>query len=340
MDGDLGQRPRLARGVAGRPAARRGARPGGKRLVHAAWCVRAGRADRRPHGLGPERWLARRLPERARGSGGAAPHRRRGNAARDGAARGLGRRGGSEVRSLTVRLLGCCGLDGRPGRVAEARRSRRGLATRRGRCLWRRPRPRTRRALPAREFRGLPRAPHRAGPGARVARPAARRRARHVRRRALAHHVDGAGGPRRLDAHGQAPRRARGRREARARDPGRRPRDGRRRSLHVGRGRLPAGDRHLRRRDRRAAARPAAPRRREAGVDARPSAGALARLCRGGADRRRLGEDLVDRDRSCSRRRWSGSPTRRSGRSRAPRTASPPGRSTMRRRSRAPASPR
>ena len=65
----------------------------------------------------------------------------------------------------------------------------------------------------------LPRAPHRARPGARVAGPAARRRAGHVRRRAPPRHVAGPGGARRVDAHGRAARRARRRGEARARDP-------------------------------------------------------------------------------------------------------------------------
>ena len=141
----------------------------------------------------------------------------------------------------------------------------------------------------------LPGAPHRAGPRARVTRPAARRRPRHVRRRALADHVDGPGGARGLDADGQPPRRARRRGEARPRDPRRRARDRRRRGLHLGRRHVPAGDRHFGRRDGGAAARPAAPRRRQARSDARARAGALARVRRGGADRRRLGADLVDR---------------------------------------------
>ena len=68
----------------------------------------------------------------------------------------------------------------------------------------------------ARTRRGVPRAPHRAGPRARVAGHPARRRARHLRRRALAHHVDGPGGSRGIDADGQAPRRARRGRQARA----------------------------------------------------------------------------------------------------------------------------
>ena len=74
-------------------------------------------------------------------------------------------------------------------------------------------------AVAARERGGVSRAAHRAGAGARVAGPAARRRARHVRRRALAVHLARPGGARRLDADGQRARRARRCGEARARDP-------------------------------------------------------------------------------------------------------------------------
>ena len=87
------------------------------------------------------------------------------------------------------------------------------------------------------------------------------RRARDVRRRALADHLARPGGALRLDADGPAPRRARRRREARARHPRDRGRGRRRRGLHLGRRRLQAGDRHLGRRDGRAAARPAPSRR-------------------------------------------------------------------------------
>ena len=55
----------------------------------------------------PERRLARRLPERARGARDSAPHQRpiRRQAARDGAPRGLGGRGGRALRQKPVRLL-------------------------------------------------------------------------------------------------------------------------------------------------------------------------------------------------------------------------------------------
>ena len=78
---------------------------------------------------------------------------------------------------------------------------------------------RDRRAYAARARCGVSRAAHRAGAGARSARPASRRRARHVRGGAFAVHLARPGSARRLDADGQAPRRAGGRCEARALHP-------------------------------------------------------------------------------------------------------------------------
>ena len=66
--------------------------------------LRARAADRRPHGLGAEWRLARRLPERAGRPRGAAPDRRRGHAAGHRAAGRLGRRGGRALRPQPVRL--------------------------------------------------------------------------------------------------------------------------------------------------------------------------------------------------------------------------------------------
>ena len=103
-------------------------------------------------------------------------------------------------------------------RRAEGRRRR--VAARRDRGLRRRPRLCARGALRARERGRLSRAAHRAGAGARVDGSAARRRARHLRRRAPPDHLARPGGARRLDADGPAPRRARRRREARARAAG------------------------------------------------------------------------------------------------------------------------
>ena len=191
-------------------------------MVHAARRVRSRRADRRPYRLGAQRRLARRLPER------------------DGGLEVLRRIADEGTPPVTVRLVDWADEEGaRFGRslfgssAAAARWStrtscassvtRRHRAARRARRARRRPRPRARGAAPARERRRLPGAPHRAGAGARVDGPAAGRRARHVRRRAPPHHLARPGRARRLDADGPAPRRARGRGEARARDPRRSP---------------------------------------------------------------------------------------------------------------------
>ena len=263
---------------------------------------RARRPDRGSHRLGPERRLARRVPQRRRRRRGAAPDRRAGHAAGHDQARQLGRRGGRALRPLALRLLGRGRLDERPGRAAPADRQGRDLAPRRARCERRRPRPGARGAIAARNGRGLPRAPHRAGAGARVDGHSARRRARHLRRRALAHHVDGPGRACRLDADGQAPRRARRRGEARARA-ARDRRPGReRRGLHLGRRRLPARDRHLRRRDRRAAPRPAPSRRRQPGGASPAGPGGERALRRRGEPRGRPGSGSGTSSRSCSTR--------------------------------------
>ena len=146
----------------------------------------------------------------------------------------------------------------------------------------------------------LPRAAHRAGPGARVDGSSARRRARHVRRRAPPDHVEGPGRARRLDADGQAPRRARRCGEARARDPADRGRGRRRRGVHVGRRRLQAGHRHVRRRDGGAAAGSAAPRRGEARAAARARAGGERAVRARGEHRGRRGTGSGTSGRSCS----------------------------------------
>ena len=78
---------------------------------------------------------------------------------------------------------------------------------------------------------------------------------------------------------------------------------GERRRLHVGRRRLPARDRHLRRRDRRAAPRPAPPRRREPRRAAAAGAGGERALRRRGEPRGRAGSGSGASSRSCSTRR-------------------------------------
>src|SRR5213594_3868690 len=76
---------------------------------------------------------------------------------------------GRALRSLALRLFRGCRLDERPGRAAGAPRRGRDRAARRARGARRRPRPRARGARAARQRGGVPRAPHRARPGAGVA---------------------------------------------------------------------------------------------------------------------------------------------------------------------------
>ena len=148
---------------------------------------------------------------------------------------------------------------------------------------------------PARERRRLPRAPHRAGARPRGDGDPPRRRPRNVRRRALAGHLDGPGGPCRLDADGSPPRRARRRREARARDPRHR-RAGRQRCrLHLGGVVCRPGDRDLGRGDGGAAPRPAASRRGEPRRAAATGAGGERAVRRRGEHRGQLGADLEHR---------------------------------------------
>ena len=112
----------------------------------------------------------------------------------------------------------------------------------------------------------------------------------------------------------------------------------RRRGLHVGRRRLPAGDRDLGRRDGGAAPRPAPPRRGEARLAPGAGEGGERALRGRGVDRRRVGADLVDRADPVRRRRSSASARRPSSRSPARRIDSRQGRSTTPPRSRGPAS--
>ena len=130
----------------------------------------------------------------------------------------------------------------------------------------------------ARERRGLSRAAHRAGAGARVARPAARRRPRHVRRRASADHLARARprtpARRRWTSAAMRSRAPRSSRSTSGRSP---PRSETAPSARRRR-RQQAGDRHLGGRDRRAAARPAASRCGRAGADARAGEGGAARF--------------------------------------------------------------
>ena len=150
-------------------------------------------------------------------------------------------------------------------------------------------------------------------------------------------HVARASGARRLDADGQAPRRARRRGEARARDPRDRKARPAGRRLHLGRVVCEPGDRDLGRRDRRAASRSARPERAAACGDAQRGEGGERAVRRRGVDRRRLGAHLVDRAdplrRDADRLRRGRDPG-----GRRPVTVFPPDRSTTQRRSRARAS--
>ena len=116
-------------------------------------------------------------------------------------------------------------------------------------------------------------------------------------------HVARPGSARRLDADGQASRRARRRREARALHSRDRRRGRRRRGVHVRRRRHEAGDRHVGRRDGRAAARPAPPRCGLARADALDGAGGGASASRARRTSRSSGSGSGTSSRSCSTRR-------------------------------------
>ena len=146
VDGDLGAGARVAAGEGRRDRGGGVGRRGRQPVVHAARRLRPGRPHRRPHRLGAERRLARRRPQRRGRGRGAAPDRRRGNAAGHRAARQLGRRGRRPVRPLALRLVRGGRLDGRPGRAARAQGRRRDRAARRATRARRRARPRARRA--------------------------------------------------------------------------------------------------------------------------------------------------------------------------------------------------
>ena len=135
----MGAGARLAPGPGGLDRRGRGDRRGRQPVVHARrGRRRQGSADRRPHRLGAERRLARRVIERRRRGRGAAANRRGRAAACACAARQLGRRGGRALRPLALRVIGGRRVDARPGRAREADRPRRRVAARRDRPLRRR----------------------------------------------------------------------------------------------------------------------------------------------------------------------------------------------------------
>ena len=266
-----------------------------------------------------------------------------GRAAGDGAARQLGRRGGRALRPLALRLVGRGRVDARPGRAARSSPTATG-----SRCRMRCASTASTLdgALDARSQLGERRAPTSSctssrGPVLESLGPAARRRARHVRRRALALHVARPGRARRLDADGQAPRRARRRGEARALHPRDRRRGRRRRGVHLGRRRL---------RSRGSSPRSSRP-PSSCSTSATSTPTSLARMLAAGAGRGRavrrrgehrgrVGADLEHRADPLRRDADRASPTRRSARSRARRTGCRQARCTMPPRSRARASRR
>ena len=187
-------------------------------MVHAPRREPAGAPDRGAHRLGANGgWLdgASTSSPARKYCAGSPPRERR--APRCGSSTGQTRRGRASAApsSAPRRRRARCATR----TSSRGWRPRRLRATRRAARPRRRARAGARGALPARGRGRLPRAAHRAGPGARGARASARRRSRHLRRRALADHLARPGRARGLDADGPAPRRARRRGEARARDP-------------------------------------------------------------------------------------------------------------------------
>ena len=304
-------------------------RRGGQPVVHALRRLRPRGPDRRAHRFRAERRLARRLPQRRRGRRGAAADRRGGFAARHGAPRQLGGRGGGAVRAQPLRLQRSRRLDGRPGRAPRSSRTATGFRSRMRSQLTasistprsRLGRSSTRAAAylelhieqgPVLEGLGLPLGVVLGTFGVERHR---------ITWRGQAAHAGSTPMDKRRDALA-------GRGEARARDP--RDREANRRGcrLHLGRGRLRARHRDLGRRDRRAASRPARPDAAAARSDARRGEGSERAVRRRGVDRRRVGADLVDRAdplrRDADRLLRGGDP--RGGRARC--TGSPPARCT------------
>ena len=266
--------------------------------------VRARAADRRAHRLGAERRLARRLPQRDGGRRGAAADRGGGRAAGHGAARRLGRRGGRALRPLAVRLVGRGRLDARPGRAARSSPTATASP-----CRTRSPSTassstgRSTRAAqlenaaaylelhieqgPVLESLDLPLGVVLGTFGVERSRVTWTGQAAHAGSTPMDERRDALAGAAKLAL------------EIR----GHRARGGRRRRLHLGRRRLQAGDRHLGRRDGRAAARPAPSRRGQLARDARARAGRCRSVRGRGAHRGRVGADLADRADPLRRRR-------------------------------------
>ena len=231
-------------------------------MVDAARRLRAGAADRRAHRLGAERRLARRLPERPGGRRGAAADRRGGHAAADRAARQLGRRGGRALRPLALRLLG-----GRVARWATRTSCGSGATRTASRCPTRcasTASTSTARSRRARSSRMRPRISSCTSSRGRCSsRSTCRSAPCSGRSASSATRSVGAARPRTPARRRwtSAATRSPARRSSRSRSARSRREVGDGAVCTLGRRRAQAGHRHLGRRDGRAAARPAAPRR-------------------------------------------------------------------------------
>ena len=261
-------------------------------------------------------------------------HRRGRDAAVHRRVRRLRGRGGRAVRAQPVRLLRRL----RPSGAGGARRPSRprGQAARgRAARVRRRARGGAEGGQPPRRRARLPRAAHRAGPGAGVRGPRRGHGARHGRCRAVPRALLGPGRARRLDADPPAPRLVPGRRPDGARAA--RDRAPPRRRLHRRRRHLRARRRHGRPRQDRDAGRPAPPRRRHSGRhEGRLRRGGRAVRAGGGLHRRDRA-DLADRADPVRPRPDRHRPRRRQGGHGHRPRASRPARSTTPPRWRAPA---
>ena len=219
-----------------------------------------------------------------------------GHASRHRSPRQLGRRGRRSLRPVALRLLRGRRLDGRPGRSARAARPRRrrapGCAARARRRSRQRPRRRARswrdaaaylelhiEQGPVLESMDLPLGAVLGTFGVERYRIIWRGQAAHAGSTPMDQRRDALAGAAKLALELREIARA-GRRRRRA---------------HERRRRLQAGDRHLGRRDRRAAPRHAPPRCGEARLDVGAGARGLRALCAGGAARGRVRADLGDR---------------------------------------------